>query len=159
MQVTFQTLFDLNSSHLTLSRQLLHSYCDQWLSKLWNLCQMASACTQFSISQQLLRTNTVQVLIVDLIICASFSSNTITLTGSIHISQTPSSCFGACFAPEWHVPSLPLLQLKEKHLYYKMDSHFQTAKVRSAMCVCVHACIFPGVPQISTNDHGCGESR
>ena len=77
-------------------------------------------------------------------ICTSCSSVTVTITlGVLWLVQSTSirhlsCCFRACFVPEWHVPSLPLLQLKVSQLHHKMDSHNRTAKVWISMyCVCI----------------------
>ena len=55
------------------------------------------------------------------------------LTDPVHINQVPSCCFIACFVPEWHVSTLPLLQLKWNQLYHKVDSRIQMSKVRSGV--------------------------
>jgi len=68
------------------------------------------------------------------------STVTVTLTlGVLWLVQSTSirhlsCCFRTCFVPEWHVPSLPLLQLKVNQLHHNMDSHIQTAKVCIPMC-------------------------
>ena len=104
--------------------------------------KMAAACKLLSIPIQLLGTNIGQVLIPDLIVHASCSSGVVTqpwcvLTDPVHINQAPSCCFRACFVPEGHVSTLPLLQLKVNQLYHKVDSRIQMSKVRSGVCACV----------------------
>ena len=74
MQLAFQNLFHLNSSHFTLSRRILQSFVTSDHFDTVISVKMAAVCKQFSIPLQLLRTNIDHVLIANLIVRASCSS-------------------------------------------------------------------------------------